>query len=400
MFDEDIAGLDASQTLSRVAELRTMSELADRSILSAAAHWADLHGVVDEPVTSLPGMERLVQLGGDGTPQVAEFAAAELGAELGVSPYAAALLIADALDLRHRLPVTWARVCAGQVKPWIARRVAQATRELSAAAVRAVDVTVARWADRLTWSRLAGVVEAAVVQADPAGAQAVVDADRHDQGVWVAPSSVHGSKTVFIRADAADVIWFDATIDRIADGIGLLGDTASKETRRARAVGIIANPQQSLTVFDQAAAVSRNADPADLPADVTRGDQLHPAETEEGDGPAEAGGLSTGGKAAGVDPRPPATLYVHVDADTFRGGGGGVARVEGVGPVTVEQARRWLGHCAVTVKPVIDLAGLAPVDGYEIPDRLREAVRLVCPADVFPYASNTSRRLDLDHTTA
>jgi hypothetical protein len=49
-------------------------------------------------------MERLVLLGGEGTPEVAEFAAAELGAELQMSPWAAAQLIGDALDLRHRLP--------------------------------------------------------------------------------------------------------------------------------------------------------------------------------------------------------------------------------------------------------------------------------------------------------
>ncbi|KRC68454.1 hypothetical protein ASE20_16480 [Nocardioides sp. Root240] len=47
--------------------------------------------------------------------------------------------------------------------------------------------------------------------------------------------------------------------------------------------------------------------------------------------------------------------------------------------------------------PVIDLAGLAPVDAYEIPARLREAVHLIHPGDVFPYAANTSRRVDLDH---
>lgn len=72
----------------------------------------------------------------------------------------------------------------------------------------------------------------------------------------------------------------------------------------------------------------------------------------------------------------------------------------GVGPVTVGQAQRWLGHCRVTVKPVLDLAGVAPVDGYEIPDRLREAVHLLSPADVFPYATSTRRCGDIDHTVA
>lgn len=75
-----------------------------------------------------------------------------------------------------------------------------------------------------------------------------------------------------------------------------------------------------------------------------------------------------------------------------------MARVEGVGPVTVEQVKTWLRHCQVSVKPVIDLAAQAPVDSYEIPDRLREAVHLRSPVDVFPYATNTGRSRDIDHT--
>jgi hypothetical protein len=41
---------------------------------------------------------------------------------------------------------------------------------------------------------------------------------------------------------------------------------------------------------------------------------------------------------------------------------------------------------------------IAPVDGYEIPDRIRDAVHLMSPADAFPYASSVSKRTDLDHT--
>jgi hypothetical protein len=47
---------------------------------------------------------------------------------------------------------------------------------------------------------------------------------------------------------------------------------------------------------------------------------------------------------------------------------------------------------------VIDPADTAPVDGYEIPHRIREAVRLRNIADVFPYGSNLSAAMDLDHT--
>jgi hypothetical protein len=51
-----------------------------------------------------------------------------------------------------------------------------------------------------------------------------------------------------------------------------------------------------------------------------------------------------------------------------------------------------------TIKPVIDPSGMAPVDGYEIPDRHREAVHLRTPADAFPFASNTGRAKQQDHT--
>ncbi len=43
--------------------------------------------------------------------------------------------------------------------------------------------------------------------------------------------------------------------------------------------------------------------------------------------------------------------------------------------------------------------GITPVDAYEIPGRLRRAVLLRHPFEVFPYSSYPSTGLDLDHTT-
>ncbi len=47
---------------------------------------------------------------------------------------------------------------------------------------------------------------------------------------------------------------------------------------------------------------------------------------------------------------------------------------------------------------MIDLANQAPVDNYEVPDRLREAVHLRSPVDIFPYATNTTRTKQADHS--
>ena len=50
------------------------------------------------------------------------------------------------------------------------------------------------------------------------------------------------------------------------------------------------------------------------------------------------------------------------------------------------------------IQPVIDPAGMAPVDAYEIPDRHRTAVKLRNPADGFPFAAAVHDRVDVDHT--
>jgi hypothetical protein len=108
---------------------------------------------------------------------------------------------------------------------------------------------------------------------------------------------------------------------------------------------------------------------------------------------------------ATLDPKrlmPDATLYLHVSRESFdaarAGTATGVARMEGVGPITVEQVREFLRHTNVTVRPVLDLQADHPVDGYEVPDRLREQVHLRTPAEAFPWSGNLSRRTDLDHT--
>ena len=77
----DLTGLDATGTLEAVAEAFRWMVDAETRLLQLALHWADLHSddtLPDQPAG--PGRERPRLVGGDGTPLVAEFAAAELGA--------------------------------------------------------------------------------------------------------------------------------------------------------------------------------------------------------------------------------------------------------------------------------------------------------------------------------
>ena len=49
------------------------------------------------------------------------------------------------------------------------------------------------------------------------------------------------------------------------------------------------------------------------------------------------------------------------------------------------------------MKPVIDLKEHIHVEGYEVPDRLREQVTLRDQACVFPWCTRSARKTDADH---
>ena len=149
-----------------------------------------------------------------------------------------------------------------------------------------------------------------MLAADPDQAQADAEAADRGQGVWVNPSTDAGTRDMFIRTDVASAIWFDAAIDRIADGLGLLGDESSKDTRRGRAVGVLARPQQTLDLYGTVADLTRSTD--------------------------EPAAQTAPSRRSGVDSRPPVTLYVHL-TDATLASGVGVARVEGIGPVLASQ---------------------------------------------------------------
>ena len=74
---------------------------------------------------------------------VAAFTPEPFALALGMSPSAGAQLIADALDLRHRLPMLWKRVGRLEVPAWQARRVARQTHRLPKAAAIWVDEQLA-----------------------------------------------------------------------------------------------------------------------------------------------------------------------------------------------------------------------------------------------------------------
>ena len=97
--------------------------------------------------------------------------------------------------------------------------------------------------------------------------------------------------------------------------------------------------------------------------------------------------------------RPRAVLHFHL-SEAALGAGHAIVRPEDGGPLTLDQLMDFLARtgCQVRIQPVLDPTEIAPIDGYEVPQRLRAAVRVRQIADVFPFGTCLSPKMDLDHT--
>jgi hypothetical protein len=322
---------------------------AEAELVVLAYQWAVLHDPcrLDPAEAGKPGRERAKRYGGAGTPEVTEFAAADFGVRIKRSRHAAAQLIADAVDLVHRLPQLWQRVRDGEVRASYARHVAAKTRDLEPDEAAFVDAGVVESADgRICWSRFEALVEGKVAQAAPELAREREERASKATFAKKLTTDAHGMATFMVRADVATIDALDAAVGARAARLETTLPESTDDQRRVHAMLLLATGA---------------SDETDL------GDLL-----------------------------PRVTLYLHQYAGPEAEP---VARLEGHGPVTEAWVTRVLGpHCRFTVKPVLDLAGQAPVDAYEVPDRHREAVHLMTPADTFPYAASLSRDKQVDHT--
>jgi len=251
----------------------------------AVASFADVHSPSDDSATCLPGTEQSRLFGGDGTPDVLEFTNRELSPLIGRSPVSGSHQLRDALDVRHRHPLLWARVldactadapdtdpalAAGMVEVWQARKIAQACHaaDLTLDQARWVDTEITPLVGRLAWGTLLTALEERVVAADPDRAEARRADEQRRAYVAAGQCNEHGMKTLVAKAEAGDVIALLATLDLIADCLKSEGHDAPREVLRAKAVGILANPAEALTLLLRYALVDQAGAPSpDHPAD-------------------------------------------------------------------------------------------------------------------------------------
>jgi hypothetical protein len=386
--------VDAAGVLAKVRSARAAENAAAADVLATVVQWAHLHVVddLDDAATlwvgsKLMGQDTGIPIAGDGCPLVSEFAVLELAAALGLSAESGRHLVAQALELAHRLPKTWARVQSGSLAPWRAKRIADATLHLSLEAASFVDVQVAPFAHKTGVAQTQRLVDEAVArympqtaaeQRDRALEQRYFTID-HDQVSFAGTSRVHG------ELDLADALDLDDAVRRGAEQLKALGNEESLDVRRSLAVGMLARGQQTLEF------------------EVSTGSTTGQGGVSTGSTTGQ-GGVSTG-STTGAPRAREVVLYVHLPADALRSGDRDApAWLENAGGhlVTAGQVAEW---CAVstgsttgiTVRPVIDLAETLHSTGYQPSPRLTEQIALRDRTCVFPWCQRPARGCDTDH---
>lgn len=389
MFDDMVPVDDQDEVACSdvLAELAVEQRRLGAARLAQVAHWADLHA---------PGEGTLkrdrVRAGGEGTPEVTRAGVIELGCLLQTTTCSAQRLLADALDLRHRHPRCWAAVMTGRVEDFKARQVARAARraELSFEQARKVDAAVVDALVGSPWGRALSVLEAAVIDADPVGHQRRREAAAEAQYIATSRRDTEtGQRTLLARTAAATIARFVAMVDHIAEVMKAQGDTDCLQLRRVKAFALLADPGAACVLL------ARGHEPqAGAEAGAERLVSTAYAAAELGRL------LLAQGATALARLRPRTVIYLHLSDEALRARSG-VGRVEGIAPIdlgSMGELQELIGRDAVTVTPVLDVRDQVPVDAYEVPARMRDAMIVSRPFEVFPWGTHASRSAEMDHT--
>jgi len=341
---------------------------ADVELLMAAAEWAELHPAPAGSVDGYAGWgedhlfdEGLTPLAGPGAPLVAEFAPCELAAVLGWTTLAAKQLMADAVELKHRLPRLWDLVGDLTVPVALARHVAQHTTDLCPDAAREADKLICTEPMRVSRVQVERLVDQVRLYFDPDRAVAEEQAALAARRVELRPGRTPATTEIQMSLDTLHAQAFDKTVADVAEALRRLGDCDDLDVRRARAVGVLADPQSALDLLTDGAVPSRR--------------------------PASA------------------VLFLHLSDAAVVGASGTDTAAwpvteERLGAATSELIRQWLADATVILRPVLHLDRADAVDAHDPPEWMATLVRLRDGHCVFPGCQVPSSRCDLDHIEA
>ena len=161
----------AAEVLVAARGRRRDADRAEIDLLVLAVQWAVMHpveSIADGAATIYSRMgDSGIPVAGPGAPLVAEFAAMEFAAAIGLPSEAGKRFIGEALELRYRMPKVWARLTAGDLQSWRGRKVAQQTQHLSMEAAAFVDAHVAPVAHKVRPVQIDRMVDEAIARFMP-----------------------------------------------------------------------------------------------------------------------------------------------------------------------------------------------------------------------------------------
>jgi hypothetical protein len=161
---------------------------------------------------------------------------------------------------------------------------------------------------------------------------------------------------VHMTLDTLDALHLDDTLSDLATSLRQLGDTDTLDVRRAKAVGVLADPQRAIDLL--------------------------------------------AGHRPDHKPGGRVELFVHVDSSDLADPERTPGHIERLGAATADLIRDWLGRpelSGVTIRPVLDLHRADAVDRHDPPGWMRTGAVLGDATCVFPGCQHDSRGCDLDH---
>ena len=350
---------DPAAVLARARAQKLAEDDAAREVMKAAARWASMHSGDSLVGPSLAWHESALPMGGEGCPEVAEFAVIEFAAAVGRSTESGRRYLSHAVEGHYRLRRCWARLEAGELAAWRLGFIADRTQCLSPEAAAFVDAHVAPVAHKIGPAQLTRLIEEAKARFDPEATEAerLAAAETRHLDVQLAQITTAGTVHVEGDLDLADAIDFNTALAADAHQQLLLGSTDSLDVRRSIAAGNLARNQATLDL----AVPTGPAKPTRRKREVV--------------------------------------LHVHLEHAAVIGAGG-LARVqEASGPVTVEQVREWCASpdATITVQPVLDLAEHIHVNSYQASARLKLQTQLRDRTCVFAFCFRPAEDCDCEH---
>ncbi len=364
----ETAAATPTAMLAEVRATREASVRAENRLLVLATEWADAHPVLPEEPEPFaadaadPAAEWARDFDAErGVPRWSWKAGASFAAAVGRATAAGDAMIRDALVLRHRLPRVWARVLTCEVEAWRARRIAQAVLGQPDDVCAHLDAELDDVAHKVGPVVLDRLLDEALLRLHPEERElAQLEAlDRRHATLHAESINNTGLADMSLRGDWKDLHDFDQALSRVAAALASADERAgshadSLDVRRARAVGVLADPAGALALLE--------GRPAPAPSKHT-------------------------------------TLFLHI-SDLAVLGLDPVGRNETADRAVLDQQiRDWCGRTDsyVSVQPVIDLNDHVRTDAYEVRGRFETRNRLLHSMCVFPLCSRPARQCDHDH---